>query len=322
MKRIRRFAALAALIAALVLCIAACAGNDAAQTAAEISEEGLDPYQGFRQTVLYFTTDDGFVVPVTKPIPWEEGIGRAALRCIVNTEENRDAAATMGLSLPVPEGTEFTLRIADDATATVDLIGLSACASADEERAMVEAIVNTLTEFPTIDAVKITVNGASDVTLPNGTKLSGAMSSCALNAEEGEITVSTDGASTLTLYFPNLSGSLNVPVTRYIEGAVTPETAVRELIAGPRAGALLNCFPEGTKLISAVIEDGVATVELSSEFLAVTSGTVGLDAAAYDTMFLTLDAIEDIARLDIIVDGEAYEFTTETSAPLYINEFR
>lgn len=322
MKRIRRFAALAALIAALVLCIAACAGEDAAQTAAEISEEGTDPYQGFRQTVLYFTTDDGFVVPVTKPIPWEEGIGKAALRCIVDTQENRASADAMGLSLPVPEGTEFTLRIADDATATVDLIGLSACASADEERAMVEAIVNTLTEFPSIDSVKITVNGASDVTLPNGTKLSGAMKTAALNTEEGEITVSTEGASALTLYFPNLSGSLNVPVTRYIEGAVTPERAIAELIAGPKAGALLNCFPEGTQLVSVSIGDGVATVDLSREFLAITSGTVGLDNAAYETMFLTLDAIGDIARLDVTVEGEPYDFTAETSAPVYINEFR
>ena len=76
------------------------------------------------------------------------------------------------------------------------------------------------------------------------------MAPFALNAEDGEISASTEGATALTLYFPNQSASLNVPVTRYVEDGASIETAMRALIEGPQSDALRCCFPEGTELIS------------------------------------------------------------------------
>jgi germination protein M len=52
---------------------------------------------GLRQTTLYYQSDDGMIVPVMKLLPWEEGIGRAALNQLVDTDENRLAATAMGL---------------------------------------------------------------------------------------------------------------------------------------------------------------------------------------------------------------------------------
>ena len=42
--------------------------------------------EGYRRTVLYYATDDGFVVPVMKMIPWEEGIGKAALGYLMDVQ--------------------------------------------------------------------------------------------------------------------------------------------------------------------------------------------------------------------------------------------
>lgn len=321
MKKALRFPAALALIIAFLMCFAACAGTDdfIEDPAEESSAGSAEGYTGLRQTILYYLSDDGFVVPVMRGIPWEEGIGKAALGYLVDTPENRASIGGMGLNALIPEGTSCTLRIGDDGIATVDLVGLSAHADAQSERAMVAAIVNTLAEFTRIDRVSITVNGKKVSELPNGTRLTEAMEPFSLNAEDGEVSASTKGAAAVTLYFPNVSGSLNVPVTRYIVGATEAETIVRELIEGPAADGLRGCFPEGTALLSLKMEQGVATVDLSGEFLGA-QYTEGLIEAAYETLFFTLRDSADVARLEIMVEGKPYEF--DAAAPVFANEFR
>jgi germination protein M len=324
MKKALRVAIAFAVIIALLMSFSACAPKEEAvaeDPAEETSVDGTGGYTGYRQTILYYLSDDGFVVPVMRNIPWEEGIGKAALSYLVDTPDNRASTGEMGLNALIPDGTTYTLRIADDGVATVDLIGLSACEDAATEKAMVESIVNTLIEFTKIEHVTITVNGKKVSELPNGTKLSAAMGPFLLNAEEGEIGVSTEGASALTLYFPNTTGSLNVPVTRYIEGSASVETVVRELLKGPQAEGLRSCFPEGTELLSVDVKEGVATIDLSGEFLSA-QYTDGLMDAAYETLFLTIGTVEEISRLEILVEGEPCDPAAETSAPVFANEFK
>lgn len=312
--------ALALLVPTL---LAACGEREAnAELDAEKvnAEQNDDSMAGYRSTVLYYSSDDGFVVPVMKSIPWEEGIGHAALECLVNTDDNSAYAGKLGLSALIPDGTEMTLRISDEGVATVDLINLGECKSEKAERAMVEAIVNTLTEFNSINSVTITVNGKAVDELPLGTKLKSKMERFALNAETDSVSASADGATATTLYFPNSSASLNVPVTRYLSGEVTFETAARELVSGPAESALINCFPEGTSVLGASIYEGVATVDLSEEFLAV-SEVEGLAEAAYESLYLTADALENIYALYITVEGEDCALTAGLQAPEYANEF-
>lgn len=319
---------LCGIAAIALLVLAAGCKQDAAEEPSvtdEIMEGDLEQSassteEGYRRTVLYYATDDGFIVPVMKMIPWEEGIGKAALSYLTDTEANRASAAMMGLQTVIPEGTALSLRIGSDGEATLDLSGMEAQETVQEERAMVTAIVNTLTEFPTIDSVRITLDGQKVSELPNGTNVKAAMAPFALNAEDGEISASTEGVTALTLYFPNQSASLNVPVTRYVEDGASIETAMRALIEGPQSDALRCCFPEGTELISADLFDGVATVDVSAEFLSA-QYTEGLDAAAYTTMYLTANALEPVYELNLMVEGEPYEFSAAVSAPMYVNEF-
>ena len=227
------FAAILLLIGA-----AGCREKPAEETpAGEMDGENLEHNadagdEGFRRTVLYYATDDGFIVPVMKMIPWEEGIGKAALSYLQDTEVNRASAALMGLQTVIPAGTSLSLRIGNDGEAKLDLAGFTPHDSAEAERAMVTAVVNTLAEFSSIDSVRITLDGRKISALPNGTNVKQAMTPFALNTENGEISASTEGATALTLFFPNHSASLNVPVTRYTEDGATIETAMRAL--GPK----------------------------------------------------------------------------------------
>lgn len=310
-----------ALAAALCICMAVCGCAKEAPVAAGQYEEGENSEAGLRRTVLYYQDDDGFIVPVMKLIPWEEGIGKAALSNLVDTKENRAAATALGLKTTIPEGVEYTLRIRDDGVATIDLKGLTALPDKSSEQAMVTSIVNSLAEFPAIDAVTITLNGEKVTKLPNGTELKEAMKPFMLNAEEGDLSASADGAKPLTLYFANSSGSLNVPVTRYCEGGTGFKTAVEELIKGPDSAALMNSFPEGTELLSAELYDGVARVDLSGEFLAA-QYVDGMAETAFDTLFLTASAIDDVYELDLFVEGEPCALTVNCMAPMYANSFQ
>ncbi|HWR23256.1 MAG TPA: GerMN domain-containing protein [Feifaniaceae bacterium] len=288
-------------------------------------EQAVDSDAGFRRTVLYFQTDDGLMVPVMKLLPWEEGIGRAALNQLVDTADNQISAAAMGLKNVVPQGVTFVLSISDDAVATLNIKDLPALESAEAEQALVTAVVNTLTEFSTIDQVQLKFDGKIKSKLSHGTRVKDAMRTLPLNEEP--MPVSADGENMeyrVTLYFPNQSGSLHVPVTRPVAQEPDLEVAMRELVFGPVDTALRNCFPEGTQVLSASVVDDMATVNFSKEFADI-SDTPDLEALALTCMQLTARQFgASIASLQVQVDGKDYDSgAVETMAiPIYDNEYR
>ncbi len=284
-------------------------------------EQAANSEAGYRRTVLYYQADSGHIVPVMKLIPWEEGIGKAALSYLVGTEGNELAASAMGLKTVLPQGVEFSLRIGNG-DATLDIANLPDFEDAKSEQAMVTAVVNTLTEFSTINTVQITLDGKHVRKMANGTDLSKSMSAIALNVEDGEVSVSSGNAHAMTLYFSNARATLNVPVTRYVEAEPTFADSVSALMQGPQDETLMNCFPEGTVLNSACISEGIASIDLSKEFCGV-EDTEGLLQVAQDTLYLTANAFEEVYGVDIYVDGEAYSTHVEAaSAPVYVNQFR
>lgn len=287
----------------------------------DVWDEEVAASAGYRRTVLYYVTDEGFTVPIMKLLPWEEGIGKAAVSQLVSTDVNAGSASRMGLNTVLPEGVELTLRINDESVATLDIADLPELESAMDEQVMITAVACTLLEFPTISSVRFTFDGEKLNKLPNGTTVAGEITDAALNVEPGEVDVSTDSTYRLTLYFPNSSASLNIPVTRYVSEMPTVQTAVNELLLGPIHEGLLECFPDGTMLLSADVIDTTATVNLSREFLA-TEDAPGTAEAAYDALFLTINELQEITDLRLQVEGEDYEFSEPVSAPMYPNEFR
>lgn len=278
-------------------------------------DETPDVEATFRRSTLYYISDEGFVVPVTKLIPWEEGIAKACLSYMVSTPENVSAAREMGLMTAIPEGVTLSLRVADG-NALVDIAGLQPLPTREAELAMLQAIVNTLTEFPTVDTVTVTRDGAGG-RLENGTELPVRREAYPLNPEEPELAASAGGGEA-TLWFPNMSGALLVPVTRYMSKTPSIYSAVSSLIEGTRSRGLRSCFPEGTLLLGAAIENGVATVNLSDDFKAV-SDTEGLYSLAWRSLYLTLSESYPVSDLRIQVNGAA--FCPEDAEPSFsVNE--
>ncbi len=311
------------ILLALLLCCGALAGCSGNAPEDEWAEETPDQTAGYRRTVLYYQSDDGMMVPVMKLLPWEEGIGKAALNQLVDTEENRLSSTVMGLKNVVPQGVSFVLSISDDAVATLNICNLPDLGSVEAEAAMVTAVVNTLTEFPSIEQVQLEFDGKAKKSLPHGTAVNGVMSALPLNEEPLPVNASSADLQRMILYFPNRSASLNVPVTRYLTGEPTFAAAMEGLVAGPVDDSLRGCFPEGTQVLSATILDDAATVNFSKEFASI-SDTPELEAVALETMQLTAKQFGSIANVVVQVDGKEYQAaSSETMAmPLYANEFR
>lgn len=267
------------------------------------TEEEPDPASAFREAELYFLSDEGYVVPVKKLIPREEGIARACLGCITSSPVNDAAAAEAGLNTVLPSGCEYTLSI-QNGEARLDFTRLAPFASAEKERAAMDAVVNTLCAFSTVDTVTVTKNGAGGE-LENGTELPKCSPKRYLNPEKPELETSA-GARPGTLYFANTSGALTVPVTRYFGSEPSLYTLVSALISGPETKGLMCCFPEGTLLLGAALENGVATVNLSADFTAV-EDIEGMYSLAKSTLLMTIAERFPARGVIIQVNGALYD---------------
>lgn len=311
------------LMAAMLLAVSACGTQDMPNENeqaeyTDYTEQAVFSETGWRNTVVYLVSDDGFIVPVMKRIPWEEGIARAAIEQLVATDENLLETAKRGLNPTVPNGTEVEISI-KDGCATANLLNFEQLSTAEQEKNMLVSIVNTLTEFESIDRVTVKVNGKSGK-LANGTELPEELSRLPLNISETVEASASGDTKPVTLFFANESCSLNIPITRYMSEP-TFEKAVMALLAGDSNEEVKCCFPEGTVLISAEISNNTATVNLSSDFNSV-EFSPGVDIAAYETLFLTACGFGEISELVLLVDGmEFSKFSSETVPPKYVNEF-
>lgn len=287
-------------------------------------EDSADETAGFRRTVLYFETDSGLMVPVMKLLPWEEGIGRAALNQLVDTETNKISASAMGLKNVVPPGVSFVLSISNEAVATVNIEKLPKLADAAAEQNLVTAVVNTLTEFPSIEHVTLQFDGQSKKKLPHGTPVNAVFSARPLNQEPLPVNAAAgEKQYNLTLYYPNRAASLYIPVTRVVKSEPDLSLAMQELVKGPVDASLRNCFPAGTQVLSATVLDGVAVINLSKEFASI-KDSPDLETAALESMQLTAKQYGGATALHVQVEGADYESKalTTMAMPVYANEYR
>ena len=124
----------------------------------------------------------------------------------------------------------------------------------------------------------------------------------------------------VTLYFPGDTGSLIVPVTRMVAGNADVDTAVLELLKGPSAtSALDNALPTGCGLIGVTVEDGVATVNFTEEFIRLAEESDG-GRMALRALVLTCTQFDGIEEVRVAVEGEPYDPGADTLAvPTFVN---
>lgn len=306
-----------ALLAILLIIPAILSGCGEPETKAEPTgqQETIagDSQRSLRDTVLYYRDGSGYVVPVMRRIPWEEGIGRAALRFLIAGSGEDAQLAAMGIYPPLPAGTEVDLDI-DEGLATVDLRTKTDCASTTEEAAMVAAVVNTLLEFDTVDEVKLLSNGKEVEKLPLGTDLT-CYTEPVPNIEPAGAPAGEEGK--IRLYFANQTGTFLVPVLRVMDVGASPVEAAEEMLSPAEGTGLVSLLPPTTEIHSVTIgENGVATIDLSGEFQSL-SELPGMERMAVRGLIMTLTQFKNIEDVQITINGEPYEPAATTMASLH-----
>ena len=288
-------------------------------SAAQTSADTVSSDVPMQSTVVWYEDGDGYLVPVTRQIPQQEGIAKATLALMVQSSENDLAAARMGLRTVIPEGTTFDVDISGG-KARVDM-GPAAlnCSSADEELLMVQATAAALCGFDTVEEVSFLFDGQKRSQLTHGTDVSGVFSVDNVNVESVATMADSTYADQVQLYFPSASGRLLVPVTRTVFSPADLSTAMLELVKGPKTDSGLETpVPHDCGVKSVKVKDGVATIDFTSEFAAVAQQDDGGQQAIRAVLF-TASQFPGVKQVQILVEGQPYQ-AEPAAATTFVND--
>lgn len=288
------------------------------------TEDGLED-SNLRKTILYYQDDAGYLVPVMRKIPWEEGIAKAALRKMMDSPEEQIDLMFMGLKALLPAETEIIgLSISQDGLAKVDFNeAVMECKDAISENNMVQGVVMTLCSFPTINRVQFLFNGKKVNALKYGTDIENPITPQDINWEMGS-DANADGVK-VTVFFNSTSTSQYdylVPITRVTnESVATLETAIQELLKGPTDKENLNIdFPEGTKLIGLEMNQGITYINFSKEFRKLSESSEDEDVTL-KALIMTAKQFPEIQEVKILVEGKEYKDANQIGMSVFANEY-
>lgn len=305
----------------LVVALALQGGGDTTETmiydepplTAETSSSLTDDTE-MVSTVCWYEDGDGYLVPVTRQIPMQDGIAKATLSLMVASSENDLAAARMGLTNVIPEGVSFDIDISNG-RARVDMSKEAlSCLSAEDELLMVQGTAAALCGFDTVQEVSFLFDGQKRSKLTHGTDVSGAFSQDMVNVESVTTMSSSSFADQVQLYFPSASGRMLVPVTRTVFSPADLPTAILELAKGPKSDSGLECpLPGDCGVRSVSVKNGVATIDFTKEFARIAQSSDGGHQAMQAIVF-TASQFPGVKQVSVLVEGKAYQSEPQTAS--------
>lgn len=273
---------------------------------------------GLRQTVMYFQNAEGYLVPVMRQLPWSEGIAKSTLMNMVESQEVSQSLSAAGLKPIIPTGTQVNgMTIDENGLCKVDFSKhiLSKDNSQDEEN-LIKGIVYTLTEFPTINEVLISVDGKLMDTFTQGTQVGSSLKRGDINLVEG---IGEARSKVVVYYKSSLDGVEHfIPVT-IPTMAPMPNvyTALDVLFEGPPQGSNLSAdIPGGVRFQAVDVHDGTAyvDVEIGEENSLTKEATID---SIIKNVGLTLSEFEEVSSVELVVDGEMIN----SAVPVFANEY-
>ncbi|HQD41156.1 MAG TPA: GerMN domain-containing protein [Bacillota bacterium] len=280
-----------------------------------------------RETVLYYRDSDGYLVPVSVDIEWEEGIARAALERLISDDELSVMAQSTGLFSPVPAGTRVLGLTIRDGLAKVDLSQEALdCASAEEEELMIKSVVYTLTEFNTVDRVQFMFEGDVPESLPYGTRTGSPISRENINRLGGT------GGSSVTVYFHRVNEKgfeYFVPVTLGTGTAGSSmDVAIKCLLEGPPEGSgLQSAIPADVKINGMGTKNGIAYLNFERGIFDYEGGDA-VGERIVKAIALTLKEYPAVTGVVFLVDGQPAVLPTGVvlesviDVPVFANQYK
>ncbi|WP_338750486.1 GerMN domain-containing protein [Bacillus sp. FJAT-52991] len=273
-------------------------------------------------TELYLIDKNGYVVSQTMPLSNTKNLAKQALEYLV-------AEGPITNMLPndfrpvLPAGTQVQSVDVQNGTATVDFSPEFKEYAKEDEARIVQAVTWTLTQFDSINRVKMRINGHELKEMPVANmplNAKGMTRKSGINLDTSNV-VDVANTRPVTVYFMAQQGDnyYYVPVTRRIANNSKEDqisAVVKELTKGPKAGSGLvtEFIPQAELLERPIVKDGRVTLNFNEAILGSMENKV---VSEHVLKLLALSLTEDstIESLAIQVAGSS-EIITEKGEPL------
>jgi germination protein M len=265
--------------------------------------------EGAVKTELYLINKDGYVVPQTLTLPKTTSVAKQALEHLVANGPVQDMLPN-DFRAVLPEETQISVNI-KDGVAVVDFSKEFKNYQPEDERKILESITWTLTQFDTIEKVKLQMNGHELTEMPvNGTPISENLSrTTGINLDTADVMDITN-TKPVTVYY--IGGEENayyyVPVTKRVNTSEKNNIVaiVNELVKGPNSKSNLasEFMPDVELLEAPKIEDGKVTLNFNESIYGSFEEKI-VSQHLLNALVLSLTEQKGIESVAITVDGKA-----------------
>lgn len=258
---------------------------------------------------IYLIDKNGLVVAQSLPLPKTESVARQALEYLVS-DGPVTSVLPNGFRTVLPAGTEVEVHI-DNGMAYVDFSEEFTGYNASDEKKILQSITWTLTQFDSINAVELRVNGYPLTEMPvDGTPISpdGLTRADGINTEFNSDVADITNTRPVTVYYltQGTDDFYYVPVTRRVTNTEKDNivAVIKELSEGSiMQTALISALNDGVALMEEPkIEEGNVTLNFNEAILGNSENKV-ISNEALQSLVLSLTEQSDIDSVSIMVNG-------------------
>lgn len=256
---------------------------------------------------LYYQDGEGIIIPVTREFDSRLGIARTAVNALIDNSITREELAYFGVYPVLPMGTEVVGLDLKQGTATIDFNDrILDYKTAYNEHNIVSSVVYTLTEFETIENVRILVKGNVQQKLKYGTDISKPLNRQNLCINSAKSNLQGSRIKLDIYLFRNIKEySFLLPVSVECESmdeGNIPQKIIELTDDIYLDGKVQSHLPEGTRIIDSNVYGGTLVLNFNNAFR-MYGGNSREDAIIKQLQF-SMRAIEGIDRIKILVEGE------------------
>ena len=284
-----------------------------------------DLNEEYRLSKFYYPEKEKkLLIPVTRKIPYQEGIARATVEELVDQPQLRELLKKANLVPALPEGTEVIGMAINDHTARINFNAHFLDYPEEEERLVLGSLQGTLKQFSDIEKVQVLIEGSILEEFPGGTSGKsplGPASRINLEVDEELENYQEHTSVVVFMVYPvSEKQFFHVPVTRVMQPQEDAlEAAIKELLHGARKRpGLFSSFPPDVKLLNLEREaEDEVHIKLSREVIDYRGGRTG-EENMINQLVLTVMANTSAEKIIMDVEGEEHElpYGTDLNAPL------
>ncbi|HHW31675.1 MAG TPA: GerMN domain-containing protein [Clostridiaceae bacterium] len=267
---------------------------------------------------LYYQDRDGYIVPASRKIAKQEGIARAAVSLLVDNSINREEIEYFGLYPVLPSGTEILGLNIKEGIATIDF-DKDFLNYSDEttEKNIVSSVVYTLTEFSTIEGVKILINGHTVNNMKYNTNLSGVLGRDNTLINSDRINLDKDMAKQDVYFYKRVNDRYEylLPVSRMYPKTGSSDTLAlitRFLSEDPGIEHLYTQVPNGVELLNNSMDGSTLVLDFDARLTSYGGGTAR-EYGIINQFLYTVRGMGGIDRIRFLVMGKPANFPEGTS---------